>query len=68
MKSFWKELIWIFIESDSPALSPVKMEVNEPCNIYLSCVEIAKIKGLTVEEVADKTTTNAKILFERAFQ
>ena len=57
----------ILLESDSPVLGPDKDTRNEPCNVWLSCQQIAAIKGVSVEEVAQTTTANAQHLFPLAF-
>ena len=57
----------LLLESDSPVLGPDKDVRNEPCNVWVSCREIAAIKGVSVEEVAETTTANARRLFPRAF-
>jgi TatD DNase family protein len=57
----------LLLESDAPVLGPDKGQRNEPGNVWLSCVQIAAIKGLPVEEVAHVTTANARRLFPRAF-
>jgi TatD DNase family protein len=57
----------LLLESDSPVLGPEKDQRNEPCNVWLACLQIAAIKGVPVEEVAHVTTANAQRLFPRAF-
>lgn len=57
----------LLLESDAPVLAPVKGERNEPGNVWISCEQIAAIKGLPVEAVAQVTTENARRLFPRAF-
>jgi TatD DNase family protein len=58
----------LLLESDAPVLAPSKEERNEPQNVWLASVQIASIKGLTVEEVAEVTTENARLLFPKAFE
>lgn len=58
----------ILLESDSPVLGPVAGQRNEPANLRVACREVARIKGVTEEEVARITTENARRLFPRAFQ
>jgi TatD DNase family protein len=57
----------LLLESDSPVLGPDTEQRNEPHNVWLSCEQIASLKGLPVEEVAHRTTANARQLFPRAF-
>jgi len=59
------ELKDIIIETDCPYLTPVphKGERNEPVLVELVARKIAKIKGITFEEVAEITTQNAKTIF-----
>jgi TatD DNase family protein len=57
----------LLLESDSPVLGPEREQRNEPCNVWLACEHIATIKGVSAEEVAHITTTNARTLFPRAF-
>jgi TatD DNase family protein len=55
----------MFVETDSPYVTPVPFrgKRNEPA--YVRCVAetVAKIKGLHLEEVAQATTRNVKDLF-----
>jgi TatD DNase family protein len=50
-------------ETDSPYLSPVVGERNEPANVAVTIGEIARIKGLGEDEVAEKIWENAEKLF-----
>ena len=61
----------IVLETDSPYLAPsvalakegITTEPNEPPNVRLVAEEVARIKKVSVEEVASQTTQNAKDLF-----
>jgi TatD DNase family protein len=55
----------IVLETDSPYLSPVpkRGKRNEGANIIHIAEKIAEIKNITLEEVAEKTTFNAKRIF-----
>lgn len=55
----------IVLETDCPYLTPVphKGERNEPAYVGLVAEKIAQIKEISVEEVAEITTQNAKTLF-----
>ena len=57
----------LLLESDAPVLGPEKDARNEPCNVWLSCRQVAAIKDVPVEEAARMTTANARRLFPRAF-
>lgn len=52
----------IIIETDSPYLTPVPFrgKRNEPCYVKYVAEEIAKIKGISVEEVIKATNENTK--------
>eukprot|EP01114_Cavostelium_apophysatum_P013766 TRINITY_DN3409_c0_g1_i2.p1 TRINITY_DN3409_c0_g1~~TRINITY_DN3409_c0_g1_i2.p1 ORF type:complete len:277 (-),score=28.90 TRINITY_DN3409_c0_g1_i2:49-858(-) len=60
----------LLLETDSPALHPIKASPvkNVPANLRLSCEEVAKVKGLSYEQVAAATMQNAKKLFPKAFR
>jgi TatD DNase family protein len=55
----------LLIETDCPYLAPhpYRGKRNEPGYVKLVAEKIAEIKGLTIEEVAEITTRNAKKLF-----
>ncbi|MCM3738168.1 TatD family hydrolase [Bacillus cytotoxicus] len=55
----------LLIETDCPYLTPhpFRGKRNEPSYVKLVAEEIANLKGLSYEEVAIKTTENAKKLF-----
>ena len=52
----------ILLETDSPYLTPVPFrgKRNEPAYVAYVCARVAELKGLTVEQVAEQTTLNAK--------
>jgi len=58
-------LEYLFIETDSPYLTPVphRGKRNEPAYVKHVAEKIAEIKGINVEEVGLKTTENAKKFF-----
>ena len=55
----------MLIETDSPYLAPVphRGKVNEPAYVRHIAEEIALLRGITVDEVAQATTTNFCRLF-----
>ena len=55
----------ILLETDSPYLTPVphRGERNESKYIPLIAEKIAELKGISLEEVAEVTTANARSLF-----
>ena len=56
----------ILIETDCPFLSPVPFrgKPNEPARVYYVADVLAKIKHLSLDEVAECTTKSAKDLFK----
>jgi len=55
----------MLLETDSPALSPVRGERNVPQNLTSVVEVIAKLRGLTAEQIKDITTNNAVRLFPK---
>lgn len=57
----------LLIETDSPYLTPhpYRGKTNYPKYVKLVCEEIANQKGISFEEVAEKTTRNALSLFPK---
>lgn len=55
----------LLVETDCPYLTPhpYRGKRNEPAYVKLVAEEIAGLKGLTFEEIAEATTQNAKKLF-----
>jgi len=53
----------ILTETDSPFLSPVARDRNEPANVLTTIKEIARIKGLRKKEVGEAVFENAKKVF-----
>lgn len=55
----------ILVETDSPYLAPVpyRGKLNQPAYVRYVAEEIAALRGLTVEEVAQATTANFIALF-----
>ncbi len=54
----------ILVETDCPFLSPLaEIKRNEPLFVKYIAEKIAKLKNITFEEVAEKTSENAKRLF-----
>ena len=49
----------LLTETDSPYLSPVAGERNEPANVGVTVKEIARIKGISVKEVGERIWENA---------
>lgn len=55
----------ILIETDCPYLAPVPMrgKRNEPAYVRIVAEEAARIKGISIEKLAEVTTNNARELF-----
>ena len=55
----------ILVETDSPYLAPVpyRGKLNEPAYVPYVAAEIARLRGIPVEEVAEATTANFCRLF-----
>eukprot|EP00742_Colponemidia_sp_Colp-10_P003343 GILJ01003558.1.p1 GENE.GILJ01003558.1~~GILJ01003558.1.p1 ORF type:complete len:188 (-),score=18.28 GILJ01003558.1:1100-1663(-) len=58
----------LLLETDSPALAPVKQQRNVPSNLRVSCQTIASVRNISCDDVARITTENARRLFPKAFQ
>jgi TatD DNase family protein len=58
----------ILIETDSPYLAPVPLrgKPNEPAFLVHTAAEVARLKGLAIEELAQATTANFHRLFGKA--
>lgn len=58
-------LEYLLIETDCPYLTPhpYRGKLNEPANVVYIAKEIAKLKNMEIENVARKTTFNAKKIF-----
>ena len=56
----------LLLETDCPYMTPVPFrgQVNEPKNVVIVADNIAKIKGITPEEVGNATTENARRIFK----
>ena len=59
----------ILVETDSPYLAPVPFrgKTNQPAYTKFVVEEIARLKGLSSEEVATQTTQNFNTLFNTQF-
>jgi TatD DNase family protein len=60
----------LLIETDSPYLAPVpyRGKTNQPAYVVHVAQEVARIKGLGVDDVARKTTNNVLKLFNLSMQ
>lgn len=57
----------LLVETDCPYLTPIphRGKRNEPAYVRLVAEEVARVKGLTIEEVAEATSRNARCLFRQ---
>ena len=55
----------IVLETDAPFLTPapIRGKVNEPANVMLTARFMSELRHVSVEELANLTTTNARHLF-----
>ena len=62
----WIDLNKILLETDSPWLAPQDMrgKRNEPAFLPFIAKKIAKLKGISVDELAEATTENTKEIFQ----
>ena len=60
-------LEWLVLETDAPYLAPVPFrgKRNEPSYLKLVAEKVAALKSIDLQVVADRTTTNAKNIFEK---
>ncbi|MEO8419387.1 MAG: TatD family hydrolase [Methylophilaceae bacterium] len=58
----------ILVETDSPYLAPVPFrgKINQPAYVKYVAEEVARLRGISVEEVATATTQNFFALFKQA--
>lgn len=57
-------LSWIVFETDSPYLSPIRGEVNEPRNVRLIANYLSDLKGIPINDVENVTTDNVRRIFD----
>jgi len=55
----------LLVETDSPYLSPhpLRGRRNEPAHVIHTAAKIAQLRGMTIDELARATTSNARRLF-----
>jgi TatD DNase family protein len=53
------------LETDAPALAPERGALNIPANVAVSAAEVARLRGLRLEEVVAATAARARALFPR---
>lgn len=57
-------LMQLFCETDTPYLSPIKGQWNEPANVVASYKKIAELKGMEIGEVAQNIYMNYQRMFQ----
>ena len=62
----YQNQLLLMLETDSPYMTPVPFrgQTNSPKYLNFIAQEIANLKNITVEEVVQKTTENAKTFFK----
>ena len=58
------DLDYVLTETDSPYLAMTKEERNEPSNVVNAVQKIAEIKDMSISEVDEITTSNARKIFK----
>ena len=58
------DLDYVLTETDSPYLAMTKEERNEPANVVTAVQKIAEIKDMSISEVDEITTSNARKIFK----
>ena len=55
----------LLVETDAPYMAPVPMrgKRNEPAYVRFVAEKVAELRGMTLEEVAARTTENAVRLY-----
>ena len=64
----WVPMDRMLIETDSPYLAPVpyRGKTNNPSYVPWVAKQIAQLRGLAVQEVAQRTSRNFELLFSHA--
>jgi TatD DNase family protein len=55
----------LLVETDSPYLTPhpYRGQRNEPAYVKFTAEKLAEVKGLSLDEIAERTTENARRFF-----
>ena len=61
----WVPIDRLLVETDAPYLSPhpFRGKTNEPARVACTAAKLAEIRGISLQELADATTANARRLF-----